>query len=63
MSFQRLEEKFAAGEYYDYTLLVRTMLSKLRIRKKEAEFKELIATAMENLRQKDQVSPLALTLL
>ena len=56
MSYQRLAEKFDAGEYYDYSLLVRTMLSKLRIRKKEEEFKKLMVDAMENLRTKDQVS-------
>ena len=60
MSYERLKEKFDAAEYYDYSLLVRTMLSKLRMRKKEAEFKKLIADAMEGLKQKDQVSVTAL---
>ena len=56
MSYERLKEKFDAGEYYDYTLLVRTMLSKLRIRKKETEFKKLIKDSLENLHSKNQVS-------
>lgn len=51
-----MQEKFDAGEFYDYSLLVRTMLSKLRMRKKESEFKKLIVDAMENLKSKDQVS-------
>jgi hypothetical protein len=42
MADNRLEEKLAAGQYYDYEQHVRTLFFKLKMRKRETEYKQLI---------------------
>ena len=56
MADSRLDEKLAAGHYYDYEQHVRTLFFKLKMRKRESEFKELIKRAMTDLDAHNQVS-------
>ena len=56
MSDDRLDEKLAAGQYYDYEQHVRTLFFKLKMRKREAEYKKLIQRAMDDLLAHNQVS-------
>jgi len=49
MADYRLDEKLKAGEYYDYEQHVRTLFFKLKMKKREAEYKELIKRAMSDL--------------
>jgi hypothetical protein len=58
MSDNRLDEKLAAGQYYDYEQHVRTLFFKLKMRKREAEYKQLIKRAMDDLYAHNQVSML-----
>lgn len=53
---ERLKEKLQLGEFYDYTMLLKTLFFKLKMRRKEVEFKGLIQRAMQQLSEHDQVS-------
>ena len=58
MSDSRLDEKLAAGAYYDYEQHFKTMFFKFKMRKREKEMKELTDRAMNDLsshKQKDLV--------
>ena len=58
MADSRLDEKLAAGHYYDYEQHVRTLFFKLKMRKRESEYKELIKRAMTDLDAHNQVKGL-----
>ena len=58
MSDDRLDEKLAAGQYYDYEQRVRTLFFKLKMKKREAEYKKLIQRAMDDLLAHNQVRKL-----
>lgn len=53
---ERLKEKLDAKEFYDYTMLLKTLFFKLKMRNKQTEFKGLIQRAMHNLDEHGQVS-------
>jgi hypothetical protein len=49
MSEDRLKEKLDQGAYYDYNQLLKTLFFKLKMKKKETEYKELIKRALNDL--------------
>lgn len=49
MSEDRLQEKLDQGAFYDYNQLLKTLFFKLKMRKRETEYKELIKKAMTDL--------------
>ena len=63
MSDDRLDEKLAAGQYYDYEQHVRTLFFKLKMRKREAEYKKLIQRAMDDLLAHNQVREITTNIL